>query len=89
LAQYAAVDQPDAQALVDAEFAQRSRRFVVARGVAEGNPMLRVGTYLTLTGLGPRFSNTYYTTAAVHRFDTEKGYATEFTAECAYLGAGS
>ncbi len=89
LAQYAAVDQPDAQALVDAEFAQRSRQFVVARGVAEGNPALRVGSYLTLTGLGPRFSNTYYTTSTVHRFDNYKGYATEFTAECAYLGAAS
>jgi phage protein D len=89
LAQYAAIDQSDAQALVDAEFAQRSRRFLVAHGVAEGNASLRVGSYLTLTGLGPRFSNTYYTTAAVHRFDPAKGYATEFTAECAYLGAGS
>ena len=62
---------------------------MLARGVAEGNPALRVGSYLTLTGLGPRFSNTYYATATVHRFDTEKGYETEFTAECAYLGAGS
>jgi uncharacterized protein len=86
LAQFATLTQPDAQALVDAEFAQRSRRFVVARGVAEGNPSLRVGSWLTLTGLGPRFSNTYYATAAIHRFDTEKGYRTEFTAECAYLG---
>jgi uncharacterized protein len=88
LAHYATLNQTDAQALVDAEFAQRSRRFVVARGVGEGNPTLRVGSYLTLTGLGPRFSNTFYTTATVHRFDTNKGYATEFTAECAYLGAG-
>lgn len=88
LAHYATLNQTDAQALVDAEFAQRSRRFVVARGVGEGNPSLRVGSYLTLTGLGPRFSNTFYTTATVHRFDTNKGYATEFTAECAYLGAG-
>ncbi len=61
---------------------------MVARGVAEGNTALRVGSYLTLTGLGARFSNTYYATAAVHRFDTDRGYATEFTAECAYLGAG-
>jgi len=89
LSQYFTLDQNDAQALVDAEFVQRSRRFVVAHGVAEGNPSLRVGSYLTLTGLGPRFSNTYYTTAAVHRFDPSGGYATEFTAECAYLGAGS
>lgn len=88
LANFATLTQSDAQALVDAEFAQRSRRFVVARGVAEGNAALRVGTYLTLTGLGPRFSNVFYTTATVHRYDTEKGYATEFTAECAYLGAG-
>src|SRR5258706_3413251 len=86
LANYATADQSDAQALVDAEFAQRSRQFVVAHGVSEGNPAVRVGSYLTLKGLGPRFSNTYYTTAAVHRFDMEKGYATEFTAECAYLG---
>ncbi len=88
-AQFAILNQSDAQALVDAEYAQRSRRFVVARGVAEGNPSLRVGSVLTLTGLGPRFSNTYYTTAAVHRFDTDHGYRTEFTAECAYLGAAS
>jgi phage protein D len=89
LAHYAAIDQADAQALVDAEYAQRARRFLVARGVAEGNPLLRVGTYLTLVGLGPRFSNTFYTTAAVHRYDQVKGYVTEFTAECAYLGASS
>lgn len=89
LAQFATLNQSDAQALVDAEFAQRARRFVVARGKVEGNPTLRVGSYLTLTGLGPRFSNTYYTTSAIHSFDNEQGYATEFTAECAYLGAAS
>jgi phage protein D len=89
LAQYATLTQADAQSLVDSEFAQRSRRFVVARGVAEGNPGLRAGSYVTLGGLGPRFSNTYYTTATVHRFDIDRGYETEFTAECAYLGAAS
>lgn len=89
LSHYMSDDETEAQALVDAEFAQRSRRFVRARGVTEGNPALRVGSYLTLTGLGPRFSNTYYTTAVVHRFDNEQGYVTEFTAECAYLGVAS
>ena len=89
LAQFAALDTSEAQALVDSEFAQRMRRFVVAHGVAEGNPTLRVGSYLTLSGLGPRFSNTYYTTATVHHFDTTAGYQTEFTAECAYLGGAS
>lgn len=89
LGQFAALDTSDAQALVDAEFAERCRQFVVAHGVSEGNPNLRVGTFLKLNGLGPRFSNTYYTTATVHHFDTDGGYETRFVAECAYLGGAS
>jgi len=89
LGQFSNLNSQDAQALVDAEFAQRARTFVVAHGASEGNPNLRVGTYLQLVGLGPRFSNTYYTTATVHHFDTQNGYETRFTAECAYLGGGS
>jgi phage protein D len=89
LGQFSSLNQTEAQALVDAELVQRTRRFAVAHGVAEGNPGLRVGTWLTLSGLGPRFSNDYYTTAAVHRFDTDRGYETEFTAESAYLGAAA
>lgn len=89
LGQFSNLNSQDAQALVDAEFAQRARTFVVAHGASEGNPNLRVGTYLQLVGLGPRFSNTYYTTATVHHFDTHNGYETRFTAECAYLGGGS
>jgi len=89
LGQFTAFNSQEAQALVDAEFAQRIRSFVVAHGVSEGNPNLRVGTYLKLNGLGQRFSNTYYTTATVHHFDTQGGYETRFRAECAYLGGGS
>ncbi len=89
LGQFSNLNAQEAQALVDAEFAQRTRTFVVADGVSEGNPKLRVGTYLQLVGLGPRFSNTYYTTATLHHFDTQNGYETRFRAECAYLGGGS
>jgi len=89
IAQHTALTSSEAQALADSEFSQRNRSFVVAHGVSEGNPNLRVGTYLQLAGLGPRFSNTYYTTATVHHFDTQGGYETRFRAECAYLGGGS
>jgi phage protein D len=89
LGQFAVLNRTEAQALADAEFSQRSRRFLVAHGVAEGNPNLRVGSSLKLTGLGPRFSNTYYTTATLHHFDTANGYETRFTAECAYLGGAA
>jgi phage protein D len=89
IAQHLALNSQEAQALVDTEFSERNRSFVVAHGVSEGNPNLRVGTYLKLNGLGQRFSNTYYTTATVHHFDTQRGYETRFRAECAYLGGGS
>ncbi len=90
IARAANLNSQEAQAVVDAEFAQRVRTFVVAHGVSEGNPNLRVGTNLTLGGLGSRFSNTYYVTATVHHFDAHGGgYQTRFSAECAYLGAAS
>jgi phage protein D len=89
LAAFGSLNADEAQSLVDAEFAERTRSFVVAHGVSDGNPNLRVGTSLTLNGLGQRFSNTYYTTATTHRFDTTGGYQTQFTAECAYLGGSS
>ncbi len=84
----AAATTGEAQALADAAFDHCARRFLVATGAAEGNPALRVGTSLKLTGLGPRFSNTYYVVEATHRFDLEHGYQTEFRAECAFLGQG-
>ncbi|GAB4191720.1 MAG: hypothetical protein OHK0022_05580 [Roseiflexaceae bacterium] len=88
LGHLAAANQTELQALADAAFDQRARRFVCVEGTAEGNPQLRVGSHLTLEGLGPRFSNTYYVTRVCHRYDLEHGYETDFEAECAFLGEG-
>jgi phage protein D len=76
----------EAQALADAAFDRRARRFVRVEGTAEGNAALRVGTHLTLRGLGPRFDNVYYVTRACHRWDVTTGYETDFEAESAFLG---
>jgi uncharacterized protein len=76
----------EADAVAAAAFDQRRRGFVTVTGTAEGNPALRVGTHVTLSGLGPRFSNTYYVTRCRHRFDLSTGYETDFTGECAFLG---
>lgn len=76
----------EAQALADAAFDQRARRFVCVEGSAEGNPLLRVGTQIQLTGLGSRFDNTYYVTRTCHHFDRDQGYQTDFEAECAFFG---
>lgn len=88
VADVAVFTDAEARALAEAAFDRRARRFVVAEGVTEGNPLLRVGTHLKLTGLGPRFSNTYHVVRASHRWDAERGYETEFEAECAFLGEG-
>ena len=89
LARVSVRDATEAQAVVDAEWEQRSRRFVTLHGTAEGNPNLRVGSHVTINGLGDRFSNTYYVVATTHRYDEERGYEIDFTAECAYLGTGT
>ncbi len=81
-----AQNQAEADALVNASFSDRARRFVCAEGLALGNPNLRVGSHLTLNGLGPRFSNTYYVTATHHMYSGTSGYETGFNAQCAYLG---
>ena len=70
----------------DAAFDERARRLVCIEGTAEGNPTLRVGAHVQISGLSGRFDNTYYVTRAVHRFDMQHGYRTDFEAECAYLG---
>lgn len=81
--------QEEADALAEAAFDRRARRFVRACGVTEGNPDLRVGVHLTLTGVGEQFANDYYVVGTRHLYDPEEGYQTEFTAECAFLGGSS
>lgn len=81
-----ALSAGEATALAEMEYAQRARRFVHVEGVCEGNPALRVGTELSLRGVGPRFTNRYAVTACTHRFDVRRGYETAFVAEGAYLG---
>ncbi len=76
----------EARALATATRNGRARRFVTLHAVASGNPSLRVGTHVRLTGLGRWFANTFYVIETRHLFDLESGYRTVFRAECAYLG---
>jgi phage protein D len=86
VAHLAVTTEDEGRALANASFDERQRRFVTATGTAEGNPAIRAGTHLRLTGLGPRFNNTYYVTKCCHRFDLERGYETDFSGESAFLG---
>ncbi|MDH5257472.1 MAG: hypothetical protein OEX07_05675 [Gammaproteobacteria bacterium] len=75
----------EAEALANAAYDQTARRFVCVEGTAEGNPSLRVGTHVRLTGISDRFNNTYYVVSARHRFDLTVGYETDFEAESSRL----
>lgn len=86
LGHFAMASAAEAQALADAAFDRRARRFVRVEGTAAGNPAIRVGTHVTLKEISARFDNTYYVVQAQHRFSTARGYETHFEAECAYLG---
>lgn len=76
----------EAQQLADSVFDHRARRFVCAHGCTEGNPALRVGSHVRLTGVSRRFVNTYYVVSVCHRFDMQRGYQTHFKAESHSLG---
>ena len=84
--QVAVTHGEEAQALADALFERRARAFVTAEGTAWGHPRIRVGCELELSGISPRFDNTYQVVATCHRYSVREGYLTDFRAECAALG---
>ncbi|WP_205014058.1 VgrG-related protein, partial [Nocardioides albidus] len=49
-------------------------------GTARGNPKLRAGAAVSLTGVGQAFTGKYVLTATRHEFSREFGYRTHFTA---------
>jgi phage protein D/phage baseplate assembly protein gpV len=55
-----------------------ARDFVSAEGVAIGNPHIKAGRTVSVTGLGTRFNGSYYVTSATHIYGPN-GYETHFT----------
>jgi uncharacterized protein len=82
----AVATRDEAQAVAEAAYDVRARRFVTVDGTCEGNSKLRVGAHVTLSSLMPEFDNTYYVVSACHLFDLRQGYRTDFRAECAFIG---
>lgn len=68
-----------AQALAGATLNAISSADLTGDGVCWGNPTVKPGAKLNITGLGTRFSGTYFVTSARHSYTPEDGYLTEFT----------
>ena len=86
LHEHGPLDPSWARTMARTAYAKQARRFLTARGTALGDPRIRIGSWLTLTGVNPMFANQYVVAEAIHRFDLANGYQTDFTAECAYFG---
>lgn len=88
--EHVALDVPlsrqEAQALADARYRARARRFVCGQGTVDGNPRLRVGTLVELRNIGPLFDGHYYVTLARHNFTLLQGYRTVFQVERPGIG---
>ncbi len=80
------LSQAEAQALADAGYRRRARRFVAGAGVADGNPSIQVGGELDVRGVGPLFEGAYYVTLVRHTYDLVNGYRTTFQVERPGLG---
>lgn len=79
----------DARTRARAAYLDRARRFVTGAGTSMGDPALRVGTLVTLQGVGAIFAGDYRVVRTCHRFDLAAGYQTDLDVERVGLGAAS
>lgn len=71
------VDARLAQDLAEARYNAALKNFIVVEGECPGDPVLRAGETVSITGVGGRFNGVYYLTATSHRMD-QSGYQTTF-----------
>ena len=70
--------QAAADTIAQASLDRRAGRFVEAEGTTRGSPPLVAGVKVKLSGVGTRFSGTYFVTGSTHSYTAEAGYITHF-----------
>ena len=71
--------QAEADQLAQAAVNQRTERFIVADGVAEGHPAIKAGARLDIANVGRRLSGHYLVTSATHTYNARSNYVTCFS----------
>jgi phage baseplate assembly protein V len=66
-------------AMAQAELDREAAREVTFWGIAEGNPSLRPGVKVDLSGIAPSFRGTYVLTSVDHVIDAEGGFLSELS----------
>jgi phage protein D len=72
--------QAVAQALLD----KLANAYIAAEGVCDGNPKIRAGATIAVSGTGQKFSGTYRVAAATHVLRGGSTYETRFATETAH-----
>lgn len=70
--------QADAEQRAKAIYNQRMMELITGSGASIGDPALRAGTVIDITGLGNNFSGLYYVVRATHTIGSG-GYETQFS----------
>ena len=74
-----------AQALLD----KLANGYIAAEGVSDGNPSIKAGVAIEVTGLGQKYSGTYRVAAATHVLRGGSTYETRFANSAAHTLLGS
>ncbi|MBD2341681.1 phage late control D family protein [Calothrix sp. FACHB-156] len=73
------LNQAEGDQIAIGQFNDMAIAYITGEGNCRGNPQLRTGKVIEITGLGQRFSGLYYVTATTHTYSQEQGYYTAFT----------
>ena len=76
-----AADDGRARWLAESAYRQHAARFVQARGEVDASQVLQTGRKIEVRGVGKSMEGDYYVTGVVHRFDSEQGLRTAFSAD--------
>ncbi|MBI5329706.1 MAG: phage late control D family protein [Betaproteobacteria bacterium] len=68
--------QAEAEALAQRGFRRAAQRFLHGEIVCRGDPALKSGREIELTGVSPRLAGRYRVVDCQHRFDNAQGYST-------------
>jgi uncharacterized protein involved in type VI secretion and phage assembly len=81
--------QSEGQAVAQALLDKLANGYIAAEGVSEGNPDIRAGTCVQVSGLGQKFSGLYRVAAATHILRGGATYETHFANSPAHTLLGS
>lgn len=73
------IDAQDAEKKAKASYNRQLRNFIKGKGETIGNPLLRRGKIVDVTGLGDKFSGKYYIIGSKHVYRFDEGYTTVFS----------